>query len=824
MIATRHPSRRAFANCVFVAFASLLAAQAPEPEAGLVALHQARLDAITSGVVLNVAAHPDDESSRTNTILRRKHGLRVVTVYSTYGDGGQNAIGKEIGPELARLRVRETLAAAGMMDFEVRWLGMRDFGFSKSLDETLAFWGKDALLEAMRKVVDEVDPDFVVTNHDLVHGHGHHRASYWAITQVIEERGKAGKHAPALYSRCSLEDAQWTVDPSELDPVRGETYARLAHRAWTQHVTQGPWSAHEPLQVGKDYWKLALPEGASRDAAANPMSWIRGRFANANRELAVEIGGVMWDAPMRPAVASAASSLAKLREWAKPLDFYTGIHPQLEVKDESKRRIDALQRVLLADAGVRVECWLDSDEVPRGGEGKAYVVVHGMERVQNLVVRCGDKDAEPVAPRIRSSFFDAMPAVLVGATPADLGVGNGATTANGAAPAVPPPPIPVPGRLALSFLNAKPIARAPEVDMVTIDVTFDLVGVEAPLEPGIHYLTAPTQTVRIEMQRKLAFSTVEPVEVTWDREVVLAPSDRASERIFSASVRSKLAEGLAEPIRVVTGAGIRAEAIPSRVSLSKDHAEARVLVRASIDGAALSSDPAIRLEVGGQKASLRIVPVEVFVPPGLRIGLVRGPDDTIERSLADLGVAYQQLDRDALATSRLEDFSCLLLDMRSYHHVPELAEHKDRILQYCRAGGRVVAMYHKAGEWNERAGHPLLAPFALTVGNDRCTEEESPVVMLQPQHAIWTKPHAITAQDFEGWTQERGLNFPSKWDTAWTPLLETKDRADEKANQGALLFTEYGRGDFVYCSLALYRQLRNGHAGAARLLVNLLAR
>ena len=205
-----------------------LAAQEPEPTAGLVAMHQARLDAATGGVVLNIAAHPDDEASRTNTVLRRKHGLRVVTAYSTYGDGGQNAVGKEIGPDLARLRVRETMAAAAMMDVEVRWLGMSDFGFSKTLDETLATWGQEQLLAAMRRVVDEVDPDFVVTNHDLTHGHGHHRASFWAIFQVIEERRQQGLHAPALYSRCSLEDAQWTVDPAELDPVRGETYARLA--------------------------------------------------------------------------------------------------------------------------------------------------------------------------------------------------------------------------------------------------------------------------------------------------------------------------------------------------------------------------------------------------------------------------------------------------------------------------------------------------------------------------------------------------------------------------------------------------------------------
>ena len=96
--------------------------------------------------------------------------------------------------------------------------------------------------------------------------------------------------------------------------------------------------------------------------------------------------------------------------------------------------------------------------------------------------------------------------------------------------------------------------------------------------------------------------------------------------------------------------------------------------------------------------------------------------------------------------------------------------------------------------------------------------------MLQPEHPIWQRPHAISVQDFAGWVQERGLNFPSKWDSAWTPLLELKDSADEKSTQGALLYTQYGRGDFVYCSLVIYRQLRNGHAGAARLLVNLLAR
>ena len=174
-------------------------AQNAEPAAGFVAEHQAWLDANSDAVVLNVAAHPDDESSRTNMMLRRKHGMRVVQVYSTYGDGGQNAIGREIGPALARIRVRETLRAAAMSDADVRWLGMPDFGFSKTREETLKFWGKDEFKDRMRRVFDEVDPDVVITNHSLDRGHGHHRASIWAAIELLKERERDGRYVPRLY-------------------------------------------------------------------------------------------------------------------------------------------------------------------------------------------------------------------------------------------------------------------------------------------------------------------------------------------------------------------------------------------------------------------------------------------------------------------------------------------------------------------------------------------------------------------------------------------------------------------------------------------------
>ncbi|MBM3962543.1 MAG: PIG-L family deacetylase, partial [Planctomycetes bacterium] len=405
-------------------------AQQAEPAAGLVAIHQLLRDLATDVVVLNVAAHPDDESSRTGTMLRRKHGMRVVTAYSTYGDGGQNAIGREIGPELAAIRVRETLRAAAMSGVAVRWLGMPDFGFSKTLDETLGVWGRDNLLAAMRAAIDAVDPDVIVTNHSLTQGHGHHRATWWAAVEVLKERAAAGRFVPWMFMRCGAEDAQLVLDPAELDLARGETYARLAHRAWTQHVSQGPWGPHDPLQVGKDTWKLAFPVDADAATVARAVDLAQwGREAR---------GGA--GVPANAALLPPAELLALARECfvAAQRDYDAALR-DLASPDARRRaavlrhRRDALQRLLLAAAGVRVEGWLADRSIAFGRSGKAYVVVHGHEQVRDLAVRCGDAGGEPAQVRVRPTPFDGMGggAATPAGAGADAAAGDGA--ANGAA-------------------------------------------------------------------------------------------------------------------------------------------------------------------------------------------------------------------------------------------------------------------------------------------------------------------------------------------------------------------------------------------------------
>jgi|GEM_PF-2358007 len=795
MIAHNHI---ALATATFI-IAGGLAAQSAEPSAGLVATHQAWLDANNDVVVLNVAAHPDDESSRTNTMLRRKHGARIVQVYSTYGDGGQNAIGREIGPALARIRVRETLRAAAMSGAEVRWLGMPDFGFSKTREETLRFWGAETLKDRMRAVFDEVDPDVVLTNHSLDRGHGHHRASIWAAIELLKERAAAGDYVPRLYSRSGLDKAQLAFDPAELDAARGQTYARLAWAAWTQHVSQGPWGEHNALRVGKDYWRVVYPEGVSRAVAADLSGWAR-RIAGLEAvtlpvALREESSAEQWRAAAaaRRELASRASVASARRD--------------VEVL---RRREAAIQRWMLAQKGVRAEVWLEREAVPRGGVGKGYIVLHGHEQVEDVSVVSGDRAGALVRQPVRQTPFDDRPRQKPKLPPPLQ------TSANGRAPPPSAPkPVtvaadPLPGRFEWTFACGAgaedELPGGPEPSFVSVTVRFAIDG------------------ERFEVTESLPYTPVEPVALKFEREVVLVPRGQRSERLLSVTAESQLDEPVEAAIQLQMGPGINAEATPGRVKLTREQREARVLVRATIDADEMTADAGLAVGFGVGRVRLPLRLIDVTVPVGLNVGLVRGPEDTTERTLADLGIPFVNLDRDALVSSNLDQFSVVFLDIRAYHHRPELAEVRERLQQFCRGGGRVVSMYHKPGEWNAKEGHPLLSPFALTVGNERVTEEDAAVTLLNPEHRLMTYPHRIQAEDFDGWVQERGLNFPKTWDDAWLPMLGMKDAGEKELHQGSLLYTSYGKGDFVYCSLSLYRQLRKGNPGAVRMLVNLLAR
>src|ERR1700704_5538597 len=139
----------------------------------LEAIQQAR---VVTRVVF-IVAHPDDEASTLLTYL--PHGLGADTTLLTLnrGEGGQNAIGPEQGQQLGILRSAELAAAMNVEGPNLYFTRVVDFGFSKTLKETLERWQGQAL-EDMVWVIRTVRPNVMVNGWGGTHtGHGNHQAS-----------------------------------------------------------------------------------------------------------------------------------------------------------------------------------------------------------------------------------------------------------------------------------------------------------------------------------------------------------------------------------------------------------------------------------------------------------------------------------------------------------------------------------------------------------------------------------------------------------------------------------------------------------------------
>jgi LmbE family N-acetylglucosaminyl deacetylase len=229
----------------------------------------------------------------------------------------------------------------------------------------------------------------------------------------------------------------------------------------------------------------------------------------------------------------------------------------------------------------------------------------------------------------------------------------------------------------------------------------------------------------------------------------------------------------------------------------------------------------IRIRVDTARLELPLVvppPVgEVRLGGRLRVGHVRSYEDTISTALERLGIDAVDLRPATLGDRDLHGFDAIVIDNRAYMRHPELARVNSHLLDYAAGGGTLLVLYHKAGEYA-----PSLAPYPLTVGRGRVADERAPVAILDPTHVLLVWPNQITEADFAGWVQERGLYFPSAWDAHYSALLETHDTGEEPL-RGGLLVARYGKGWFVYTSLALYRQLRASVPGGYRLFANMLS-
>lgn len=220
-----------------------------------------------------------------------------------------------------------------------------------------------------------------------------------------------------------------------------------------------------------------------------------------------------------------------------------------------------------------------------------------------------------------------------------------------------------------------------------------------------------------------------------------------------------------------------------------------------------------------QPAQQHVSIVDVRAPHDLKVGYIMGAGDDIPTILKQVGMDVTLIPAEKLPSEDLSKYGTIVLGIRAYDTQKEVATDNKKLLDFVSAGGTLLVQYN-TGVQDFNAGK--FTPYPADLSRARVSVEEASVDILAPEDPIFHYPNTITAQDFDGWVQERGLYFMSKWDDHFTPLLSCHDPGEDP-QKGGLLRAHYGKGVYIYTGYAFFRQLPAGVPGAVRLYVNLLS-
>ncbi|HZQ93643.1 MAG TPA: PIG-L family deacetylase [Candidatus Sulfotelmatobacter sp.] len=246
----------------------------------------------TTGRLMQVVAHPDDEDGGMLTLEARGRGVSTLLMTLNRGEGGQNKIGSNLSDVLGVLRAEELLASDQYYGVQERFSRVADFGFSKKAEETFAKWGgHDVALADIVRVIRTFRPDVLVARFSGTErdGHGNHQASSIlakeAFRAAADPRRFPEQIAQGLqpwqpkkfyignvcpWGSMTCPDADWTVkfNTGQSDPLLGTSYIQFAMQGLRHQMSQG--AANWTVDPGDrfTFYRLVdsvIPSAAGKD-------------------------------------------------------------------------------------------------------------------------------------------------------------------------------------------------------------------------------------------------------------------------------------------------------------------------------------------------------------------------------------------------------------------------------------------------------------------------------------------------------------------------------------------------------------------------------
>jgi LmbE family N-acetylglucosaminyl deacetylase len=841
--------------CMFV-FPDWAAAQfpaAPGTGPGLAETVEAIDSARITTRILYITAHPDDESAAVLTYLARGLHADVALLSLTRGEGGQNALGPEQAPQLGLIRTQELLAATRGYGVKLYFTRARDFGFSKTPEESQKIWG-DQVVEDMVRIIRAFRPNIVINNWGGVHsGHGHHQAAGILTPQAVALAADPGRYPQMAHEwtpdgsatpwngggteiqildleRGSAHPKGYVLPLDNVSPLYGKSWRQIGLDAFVNHHTQGiagflnsPF-LQRPIALlredGKPFDPATLAisfkdwtqQVAERTCVAGKGGLCRALQASDADEKIVDARKAALALDWRTASADLAQASTMVRT-AVPrstelLSWEGSLTPdQLFTFWRTEHHLD---RALALAAGLQLTATADTNNVVPGQR----LTIQARSKCRREVdcqlgqIALGSLDY-PDAPGLKETSRQKDSPEETNFTAELL-------------------PTARPEELFAADMPETPV-------FASVNETVAISGYHlAAAEPVTYIAATSTSVVRVPLRVVPAYTVaVEPAQMVEVLNAEHQPFDIFL-RVHSYSTQpGKIVAGLDVPDGLLASPPVEL----SFTGVGDQYAKLTVTPPGNLDAGDFTVTAYAKR--GEEKFSTSLEPLasmptllwsepsqcvvhafDIHVPSGLRVAYISAEGEPIPDALRRLGISVEALDTAALTFGHLSKFDAIVVGVRAYELRPELAEANKRLLDYVANGGTLVVQYNRDNVWDKLQP----APYPAKIGNPtpRITYENSPVEFLQPDDPLLNHPNKITQADFQNWIQERGLYFWSDFDSRYTPLLAMNDPG-EKDLTGGLVYTHWGKGTYIYTGLAFFRELPEGVPGAYRLFVNLIS-
>ena len=186
-------------------------------------------------------------------------------------------------------------------------------------------------------------------------------------------------------------------------------------------------------------------------------------------------------------------------------------------------------------------------------------------------------------------------------------------------------------------------------------------------------------------------------------------------------------------------------------------------------------------------------------------------------ALKQVGYDVHHLSENEILNGDLSVYDAIIVGVRAYNVDRRLVIEQPKLMEYVKNGGNLLVQYNNSNGLVTKD----IGPYPFKVVNERVTDENAKITITDPNNPVLNYPNKITPADFDGWVQERGLYFTKDADPQYQKVLKMADPG-ESSKDGALITTQYGKGRFIYTSLAFFRQLPAGVPGAYRLFINMI--